>query len=448
MASWVKGKCLGKGSFGTVSLGVSKIDGRVFAVKSVDLKSGLRGQLEALENEIRILRSLSSPYVVGFLGDDAVSDCRNLHMEYMPGGTVADMAARDADVEERVVRYYTWCLVNALSYVHSRGVVHCDVKGRNVLVGPNGCAVKLADFGSAVEMGFSGDHVLQRGSPLWMAPEVIRREYQGPESDVWSLGCTVIEMVSGKPAWEDCGVDTLSRIGYSGELPEFPSQLSELGRDFLEKCLRRETSQRWSCDQLLQHPFLCSASPFKLVESSPRCVLDWLPSDFTDDDDEEEIGLDAVKSAKNRIGKLAASLRASWESDNWVTVRPSASQTESADDEVEGQEGTTWEYPDLLGVSDERANLVYSDESECLSRQKVDLVVRWEGIIWIYCLCCELLNSHFLLSICCNLLFLSIYLNKYYQFGLFPGFNFVNETLIQKNFVRIIFTCLFKKKSH
>ena len=380
MVSWVRGKCVGKGSFGTVSLGVNISDGRVFAVKSVDQNSGKVSQLEALENEIRILRSLSSPYVVGFLGDDVTYESpttsyRNLHMEYLPGGTVADLAKRIADADDRIVRSHTWCLVSALRDLHSQGIVHCDVKGRNVLVGPNSSLAKLADFGSSVEV--SGDTcnapILPRGSPLWMAPEVIRRESQGPESDVWSLGCTVIEMITGKPAWEDRGVDTLSRIVFSDELPEFPTRLSELGRDFLEKCLRREPSKRWSCDQLLQHPFLLavSANTVTVTDTSPRCVLDWVNSEFEEDyEDDDDDDADEEFSAKERIGKLATSRGANWESDGWVVVRDLevACDTEEAAGGNsccgdEGRVGTSTEYESLMRTKEEIAGTTtaYSD---------------------------------------------------------------------------------------
>ncbi|XVF46233.1 hypothetical protein PTKIN_Ptkin03bG0010900 [Pterospermum kingtungense] len=354
--SWTRGKCLGKGSFGIVSLAIHESNSDVFAVKSVDLKNCLPNQLECLENEIRILRSLSSPYVVEYIGDD-VTGCespttsyRNLHMEYLPGGTVADVAIvkrRFADVEERILQWHTRCLVSALKYVHGEGIVHCDVKGKNVLVGPGLTSVKLADFGSAVEMKrqSAGDRcnstITPRGSPLWMAPEVIRGEYQGPESDVWSLGCTVIEMVTGKPAWEDQGFNSLSRIANTDELPELPTQLSELGKDFVEKCLRRDRNQRWSCDQLLQHPFVASASPPDMIvgESSPRCVLDFAGSDFETDENTQNF----EASAGERIGKLATEGGAVWESDGWVSVRSYA--RESC---VDIEEGTSTEYPELM----------------------------------------------------------------------------------------------------
>ncbi|CAN7137259.1 unnamed protein product [Brassica rapa subsp. narinosa] len=321
-SSWIRRSYIGRGCFGTVSKAVSKLDGGVFAVKSVDLAACLPSQSESLENEITILRSLKPhPHIVTFLGDDAskegTTSFRNLHLEYLPEG---DVANGGTIVNETLLRRYVWCLVSALRHVHSNGIVHCDVKARNVLVADGGSSVKLADFGSAMALENPTDEIAPRGSPLWMAPEVVRREYQGPESDVWSLGCTVIEMLTGKPAWEDNGFESLSRIGFSNELPFIPVGISELGGDFLEKCLRRDRSQRWSCDQLLEHPFLRQGHhSFFATESSPRCVLDWVSSEF-EEEEESVVSRDTV-SAVARISKLTTRGGAIWESDGWIEVR-------------------------------------------------------------------------------------------------------------------------------
>ncbi|KAF3545637.1 hypothetical protein DY000_02001573 [Brassica cretica] len=331
-ASWIRGSCIGRGCFGTVTKAVSKIDGGVFAVKSVDLSTCLPSQSESLENEISILRSLKShPHIVRFLGDDVskegTTSFRNLHLEYLPEG---DVSNGGIVVDETLLRRYVWCLVSALGHVHSNGIVHCDVKSKNVLVVNGGSSVKLADFGSAMEFKKPTAEITPRGSPLWMAPETIRGEYQGPESDVWSLGCTVIEMLTGKPAWEDNGFDSLSRIGYSNELPFIPAGVSELGRDFLDKCLRRDRSQRWSCDQLLEHPFLCQDHHSFVTESSPRCVLDWVNSDFEEDEVSDVSRVEPMVSAMARMSKLATSGGVKWESNGWVEVRANAFEESGA----------------------------------------------------------------------------------------------------------------------
>ncbi|XP_076927809.1 mitogen-activated protein kinase kinase kinase 17-like [Bidens hawaiensis] len=363
--NWIRSHCIGKGSFGTVNLAVNKSDGAMFAVKSIDRNNLLVS--EYLENEIRILKSLSSDYVVKYLGDDYTKEenClvmyRNLHMEYMPGGTVADLDIKD-DV---MIRSYTRCIVSALGYIHSRNIIHCDVKGKNVLVGVGPGVAKLADFGSAVEMG---DPVIgTRGSPLWMAPEVVRREYQGPESDVWSLGCTVIEMVTGMPAWQDRGVDTLFQIGYSDELPKLQAQVSDELRDFLSKCLKRDRAERWSCDELLQHPFLLSCSAPREKELSPRCVFDWSDSNFSDNNASEiEVNVNSDSSyLRQRISQLSSNSTANWDSDGWelvrnvVVVNSQGSEFEFVEDETT----VTSEYSDSTENNDEESTISRSERT-------------------------------------------------------------------------------------
>ncbi|KAK9124544.1 hypothetical protein Sjap_014146 [Stephania japonica] len=373
---WVRGDFIGRGSFGEVSLASSISDGSVFAAKSIDLASAHPSQISALENEIEILKSISSPFIVKYLGSDSTLETnkggvhRNLLMEYLPGGCVSDFAP---NLDEHVIRSYTWCLVSALQYLHSKGIVHCDVKGKNVFVSSTPGVAKLGDFGSAKKLGaINGDCSKQmRGSPLWMAPEVVRQERQGPESDVWALGCTVIEMVSGKPGWRDCGVGAVYQIGFSEELPEFPDGLSELGRDFLNKCLKRDPSERWNSDQLLRHPFVSGDCKI-VVESSPRSVLSWPNSEFSDEveeDDEQEtetqlMDLDSlVISAERRVGELVSERRVVWESDGWEVVRSLRRLSSVSGDEREGAnwgiwvsggeatEGTRGEYSDLCSGS-------------------------------------------------------------------------------------------------
>ncbi|OVA02734.1 Protein kinase domain [Macleaya cordata] len=406
LLGWVRGNCIGKGSFGTVNLAVDKSNGHIFAVKSVNLKTAHPFHIQSLENEIRILQSLSSPYVIQYLNDDlefqsGTAVYQNLHMEYMAGGTVVDLAAKFGGKgihgyvdHEQIVRSYTRCIVSALHYIHSSGFVHCDVKGKNVLVGSTPGFAKLADFGSAkrissdgcanLEDGGAKMMILPRGTPLWMAPEVIRQERQGPESDVWSLGCTIIEMITGNPPWKDCGPKMVHQIGFSDQVPEFPDQISELGRDFLEKCLRRDPSERWTCEELLRHQFLSTDSEI-VNNQSPRCVLDWSNSEFRDDnEDEEDFQLSfinscslnsssdsenlVISSAKDRISKLASVRGVVWESDGWELVR-SGFVCDRAGDSF-GSEGIEWtnsEFSNLISTPEEEEENTLGTGSEYLN---------------------------------------------------------------------------------
>ncbi|URE38001.1 Protein tyrosine kinase [Musa troglodytarum] len=358
--SWVKGSAIGTGAFGVVHLALDESTGRAFAVKSVSLGSSPVAWVQSLEREIQILRSLRSPYVVAYLGDDTSQEpragaCRNLHLEYMPGGTVAESAAaakaKGLPLDEIQVRAYARCVVRALRYLHDiAGVVHCDVKGRNVLLGRDRRVAKLADFGAAVRIADAsrgGDgRGWVRGTPLWMAPEVARGERPTPASDVWSLGCTVIEMVTGAPPWPDVRTNNAAgamlRIGYGGETPEFPVRLSDIGQDFLARCFRRDASERWTAEQLLWHPFLAKESV--ITGPSPRGVLEWANTEFHDDDDGDDDSIkerctvsssydhqaeEMMDCARGRVRELASDRGAfGWCSDGWELIWCSESEEE------------------------------------------------------------------------------------------------------------------------
>ncbi|KAI4994667.1 hypothetical protein ZWY2020_034308 [Hordeum vulgare] len=341
---WTRGKCIGKGAFGTVHLAVHRATGRAFAVKSVDAKGGApaAAAMACLETEIRILRRLCSPYVVAYLGDDATAASRNLHMELVSGGCAADAGGLGERAARRVLRR----VAAALHYLHDvAGVVHGDVKGRNVLVGGGGAGYggsKLADFGAARLVSEPAPRG-PRGTPAWMAPEVARGGASTPPSDVWSLGCTAVELLTGKRPWSEIGGalevgELLLHIGYGGKRPELPARLSEACNDFLDKCLRRDAGERWSCEQLLRHPFL-TADPHDAGEPSPspRAVLDWAAASDSDTDASSDCHPEAdiedeviiMASAKARIAELASDTPRpgwvreleegpTWASDTWA----------------------------------------------------------------------------------------------------------------------------------
>eukprot|EP00760_Papus_ankaliazontas_P027828 PhM_4_TR3452/c1_g1_i1/m.62874 len=144
------------------------------------------------------------------------------------------------------------------SYLHRNHVLHGDIKGANILVGVDGI-VKLADFGSATVSVERVSKARNTGTPLWMAPEVLRGEYLiGWASDIWALGCTVMEMLTGQSPWSHLGegVAILAQVADDHRpLPLPEADMSPLALRFLRDCLVREPSSRWTAEQLLTHPF-------------------------------------------------------------------------------------------------------------------------------------------------------------------------------------------------
>ena len=260
----------------------------------------------------------------------------NVFMEYAPHGTLADaVRKRKGGLREPQVARYARQILLGLNYLHSKAIVHCDVKGQNVLVTKQGA--KIADFGCARRVADSDDGGVIAGTPAFMAPEVARGEEQGFPADVWALGCTVLEMITGEAPWHDVSHDpvtVLYRIGFSGEVPEIPSYVPEEGKDFLGKCLKRDPRERWSVGDLLGHGFVSVLEEFEFL-GTPTSVLDqgsWETLE-TEQDQTEIATRDCCCSwncagPRDRIRGLCGedtmlvAAGPNWEWDHgWVTVR-------------------------------------------------------------------------------------------------------------------------------
>eukprot|EP00250_Pteridium_aquilinum_P026482 c33076_g1_i1 orf=2-832(-) len=256
---WVRGNLIGAGSFGKVNLAINMGNGELFAVKSIDCSTSGGAEMAAIENELMFLQSLDSPFIIRCFGGDRTLEngvqMRNLFMEYMAGGSLADLMRKfGGSLDEALIRVYTRGILEGLDYLHRQGVVHCDVKGKNILIGASG--VKIADLGSAKRLEQKVEAM--RGTPLWMAPEVIMQVEQAFPSDIWSLGCTVVEMATGRPPWNQVFSLFAALMQSKGEeeLPPLPDCLSAEGKDFLSKCFQRDPKQRWTAAELLKHPFV------------------------------------------------------------------------------------------------------------------------------------------------------------------------------------------------
>uniref|UniRef100_A0ACD5ZAW0 Uncharacterized protein n=1 Tax=Avena sativa TaxID=4498 RepID=A0ACD5ZAW0_AVESA len=234
--------------------------GQFCAIKEVQVildDSNSKERLRQLNQEVDLLSQLSHQNIVQYYGSELTDEALSIYLEYVSGGSIHKLLREYGPFREPVIRNYTRQILSGLAYLHGRNTVHRDIKGANILVGPTG-DVKLADFGVAKHISSFAEIRSFRGSPYWMAPEVImNNKGYSLAVDIWSLGCTIIEMATARHPWhpyED--VPALFKIANSKDTPEIPESISKDGKDFLSLCLKRDPAQRPSATQLLGHPFV------------------------------------------------------------------------------------------------------------------------------------------------------------------------------------------------
>ncbi|EUC43236.1 hypothetical protein COCMIDRAFT_7335 [Bipolaris oryzae ATCC 44560] len=271
---YMKGALIGQGSFGSVYLALHAVTGELMAVKQVELPSVAgasqmdhkkTNMVEALKHEIGLLRELKHKNIVQYLGSNSDDSHLNIFLEYVPGGSVATMLVNYGPLGESLIQNFVRQILTGLSYLHSRDIIHRDIKGANILVDNKG-SVKISDFGiskrieaSTLGGGKKGaQRVSLQGSVFWMAPEVVRQTAYTRKADIWSLGCLVVEMFTGSHPHPNCTqLQAIFKIGGSGDAsPTIPDNAGEDARRFLADTFLIDHEKRPSADDLLASSFI------------------------------------------------------------------------------------------------------------------------------------------------------------------------------------------------
>ncbi|EHA50924.1 STE/STE11 protein kinase [Pyricularia oryzae 70-15] len=273
-SKWMKGALIGQGSFGCVYLALHAITGELLAVKQVEAPSpGANSQndarkksmIEALKREISLLRDLRHPNIVQYLGCGSSAEYLNIFLEYVPGGSVQTMLNSYGALPEPLVRSFVRQILNGLSYLHEREIIHRDIKGANILVDNKG-TIKISDFG--ISKKIEATNLLNgannnkhrpslQGSVFWMAPEVVKQTSYTRKADIWSLGCLVVEMMTGTHPFPDCTqLQAIFKIGGGKATPTIPEDASTEAKAFLAQTFEMDHNKRPSADDLMLSPFL------------------------------------------------------------------------------------------------------------------------------------------------------------------------------------------------
>ncbi|NXS24188.1 ULK3 kinase, partial [Mystacornis crossleyi] len=257
----------------------------VVAVKCVNKRSLNRTSVENLLTEIEILKTIRHPNIVELKDFQWDSDHIYLIMEFCAGGDLSRFIQMRRLLPEKVARIFLQQLACALKFLHDRNISHLDLKPQNILLSsPENPQLKLADFGFAQYMSpWDEQHVL-RGSPLYMAPEMVCRQQYDARVDLWSVGVILYggfgfysprgicpglvsppppllspaEALFGKPPFASRSFAELEEKIRSDRPVELPSrpQLSVECRDLLGQLLERDPLRRISFERFFAHPFV------------------------------------------------------------------------------------------------------------------------------------------------------------------------------------------------
>ncbi|KAF6765233.1 STE/STE11 protein kinase [Ephemerocybe angulata] len=269
---WIKGALIGAGSFGKVYLGMDANNGLLMAVKQVELPVGSgpnqerkKSMLSALETEIELLKNLQHENIVQYLYSSLDDEHLNIFLEYVPGGSVATLLSNYGAFEEQLVRNFVHQILQGLHYLHDRDIIHRDIKGANILVDNKG-GVKISDFGISkkVDDNLLGGNRLHRpslqGSVFWMAPEVVKQTGHTKKADIWSVGCLVVEMLTGEHPWAQLTqMQAIFKIGSSAK-PAIPTDISSEAQEFLKCTFEINHELRPPAHELLQNPWIAKKS--------------------------------------------------------------------------------------------------------------------------------------------------------------------------------------------
>eukprot|EP00511_Aplanochytrium_stocchinoi_P010955 CAMPEP_0204871472 /NCGR_PEP_ID=MMETSP1348-20121228/35465_1 /ASSEMBLY_ACC=CAM_ASM_000700 /TAXON_ID=215587 /ORGANISM="Aplanochytrium stocchinoi, Strain GSBS06" /LENGTH=474 /DNA_ID=CAMNT_0052025767 /DNA_START=35 /DNA_END=1459 /DNA_ORIENTATION=+ len=263
------GRSLGHGAFGEVLLALDKT-GEFFAVKRIIVNSEKKRR--TMQREINFYTTLRHPHLVRYIGYNELEDgVVHILLEWQPGGSIHSLISEfgNPGLELEIIQLVTYQVVSALAFLHSKGVVHHDIKGANILYSDTdprlGPIAKLTDFGCSLrdddeDLTESLQHQL-RGTILWMAPEAARQK-PGRPADIWALGATVVEMYSGKPPFSHFKnqIAALSHIALLEEPPPLPiiptNDLARKCADFLSLCFKLDPNERPKITELAMHSFI------------------------------------------------------------------------------------------------------------------------------------------------------------------------------------------------
>ncbi|CAJ1455616.1 unnamed protein product [Effrenium voratum] len=254
--AWQLGKVIGQGAQGVVYHALDSASGESFAVKVLE-------ESRELHQELELLQSLAHDHIVSYLGHEIHDRQLYIFLEYMPEGTLKDKIEEFGAFQEDLCAALGQQVLQGLDYLHEQRVMHRDLKCSNLLLDVSG-RVKISDFGCSRWIAKEDLAKSLVGSPFWLPPELLIGAFYDQSADIWSFGCSLVELLTGKRPWMKqvtadnplAAAHQIRQLTERGERPQLDREVSEQCQAFLGCCLKTAAPERHTAKQLLEHKWL------------------------------------------------------------------------------------------------------------------------------------------------------------------------------------------------
>lgn len=252
---------LGEGAFSVVYRCRRKEDGREYALKKIQFNSLSAKEIANCLNEVRILASLNSAYIIGY--KDAFYDEQSKSLcivtEFASGGDLYHLVQgykkKNHFLDEETVWKLLIQMVSGLKVLHNLNIFHRDLKCANVFLTKDLQSAKLGDLNVSI-VSKNGMAYTQTGTPYYACPEVWNDKPYNSKSDIWSLGCVLYEMCAQKPPFQSADMQGLWKKINKGTYDRIPSRYSDDLSSLISQCLKLNPNDRLSCDGILKSPLV------------------------------------------------------------------------------------------------------------------------------------------------------------------------------------------------